>query len=239
MEPFETFEHDGITVEIHYDEDGGDHGGPRDADNLTTMVCWHPDYVLGDEQFVSPDGRGAVEPVPGEQWYVARDQCKLRPTSMEHLQRYLTLMRKAIHVRPLYLLDHSGLSLRCGSASPFDPGGWDTTMVGFIYTTHERVTELCGDGEKYHSDEWLAEQVEQDVRIYDDHLRGCYYGFVVAPGTADEDSCWDFLGDPDAEGGCKDEAKAVAAYIAKERAELRALPWLPTFGNPIMAGGAR
>jgi hypothetical protein len=232
MEPIDTYEHEGITIHVYHD-DHPEAGNPREGDQLTTFVCWHPDYVLGDEQFVSPDGRGAVATKAGEQWHEARDRCRLRPTSMEHLQRYLGITRKAVCILPLYLLDHSGISMRSGSPSAADPGGWDTTMVGFVYTTHERVTELCGDGEKYHSDEWIREQVEQDVRLYDMYLQGAVYGYVVAEGSHEESSCWGFLGWDHEKSGLLMEAKAEAADIAEERARTRALPWLPTFGNAI------
>lgn len=211
MQPLETYEHAGIPIEIHYDEDA-EHANPRDCDNVTTMVCWHPDYVLGDMQIRDGAGRGAVETPFGETW-------KNRGSfnSMEHLRRYLTLCHGAVGIRPLYLLDHSGLSIRAGSPSLADPGGWDTTMCGFVYCTHERLTELCGEGPKYHTDEWIAEVIKQDVSCYDDYLRGAVYGYVVARGTEDEESCWGFLGDPDAEGGLKNEANAVAEQIARDR----------------------
>jgi hypothetical protein len=226
MEAFEQFEVDGVTVEFHYDEWGGEHCNPRDMDNVTTMVCWHPDYVLGDEQFTDYDGRGAVE-TPFD-----TGNSSVGIVSMEHLRRYLGICRQAIHIRPLYLLDHSGLSIRAGSPSAADPGGWDTSMVGFVYTTHERITEQCGEDARYHTAKWIAEQVEQDVRLYDSYLQGEVYGFVVAPGSADEDSCWGFLGDPD-ESGMRSEATSGARCIAAERKRLRELPWLPTFGKQV------
>lgn len=217
MQPFETFEHEGVTVEIHYDE-CGEAADPRQCDNLTTMVCWHPDYLLGDEQIRG--SRGQVE----TPFHEGGDGV----TSMMQVYRYLGIVREGVCILPLYLLDHSGISIRAGSPSPFDNPvvrrddfgqgmGWDTSMVGFVYTTHERITELCGDDAKYHSEEWIREAVAQDVRSYDDYLTGSVFGFVVAPDSEDEASCWGFLGDPDAEGGCRDEAKATAAVIAKDR----------------------
>lgn len=226
MQPIDTYEHAGIAIHVYHD-DHPEAGNPREGDQLTTMVCWHPDYVLGDEQFRAPNGRGAVD-VPFYEGYSSEGI-----TSMEHLRRYIGIVRKGVCILPLYLLDHSGLSIRAGSASPADPGGWDTTHVGYVFTTHERITELCGDDEKYHSDEWIHEQVRQDVRLYDQYLQGAVYGYVVAEGSHEESSCWGFLGWDHEESGLLMEAKAEAQDIADERARTRALPWLPTFGNAI------
>jgi hypothetical protein len=234
MEPIDTYEHEGITISV-YPDDEGVAGDPREGDQITTMVCWHPDYVLGDEQFVSPDGRGAIA---GRRDRHGPPTDYLRGVqSMEHLRRYIGIVRKGVCILPLYLLDHSGLSIRAGSPSPFDSAGWDTTVVGFVYTTHERITDLCGDGELYHSDEWIHEQVLNDVNLYDQYLQGAVYGYVVAEGSHEESSCWGFLGWDHEKSGLLMEAKAEAKDIAEERARTRALPWLPTWGKPIMAAG--
>lgn len=149
MQPVETYEHQGVTVEIHYDEDAGEFCNPRNNDgNLTTMVCWHPDYILGDEQLRGE--RGAVETV------FESEHGRTDVSSMRHLYRYLTLMRGAVCVLPLYLYDHSGISISAGTGNPFDNPtvrrdefgrgmGWDTSMVGFVYTTRERLVENCGE----------------------------------------------------------------------------------------------
>lgn len=223
----EKYDHEGIPVEIHYDEEGGEYADPRQGDNLTTMVCWHPDYVLGDEQFCNPDGRGALD--RDRHGAVRNYAGEFR--SMEHLRRYIGIMRQGVCILPLSIYDHSGISMYVGGRHdfPFDTAGWDTTHVGFIYTTHERITELCGEGEEYHSGEWIEKQVRQDVETYNLYLTGQVYGYVVAPGAEDAESCWGFLGDE----GVKEEANAVAASIAEARREARAHPWLPTFGNPI------
>jgi hypothetical protein len=233
MEPIDTYEHEGITINV-YPDDSPEAGNPREGDQLTTLVCWHPDYVLGDEQIQG--SRGAVETPFHEGGEGV--------TSMRQVYRYLGIVREAVCILPLYLYDHSGISITAGAPNPFDNPtvrrddfgqgmGWDTSMVGFVYTTHERITELCGDGEPYHSDEWIREQVEQDVRLYDMYLQGAVYGYVVAEDSHEESSCWGFLGWDHEQSGLLMEAKAEAADIAEERARLRALPWLPTFGNSI------
>lgn len=203
----EQYEHEGVTVNIYYDTDTRD---PRpDYDHLGTMVCWHPDYILGDFQFRG--GRGAVETPYREGW---KGDNSFR--SMEQLHRYIGIARQGICILPLTLYDHSGISIRVGSGpGPWDPGGWDSTMVGFIYTTHERVTELCGDGEEeYHTEQWIREALVGEVKEYNSYLTGEVYGFVVDEGGPDEESCWGFIGDI---GYCKEEANSSAEYAAKAR----------------------
>ena len=45
----ERFEHCGLTVRIGWEEDSSLFNPRSDGDcHLGTMVCWHPDYMLGD-----------------------------------------------------------------------------------------------------------------------------------------------------------------------------------------------
>lgn len=219
MEPIETYQHEGITVELHYDEDG-EHANPRQHDNVTTLVCWHPDYILGDYQLRDEEGRGAVDNV------FETDRGRTDFDSMRTLHRYLTLMRDARRVTPLYLYDHSGISMRAGSPSPFDNPtvrsdefgqgmGWDTSMVGFAYCTDERLTELCGEDPKFHTDEWIDKAIDEDVRYYSLYLEGQVYGYVVDPDGPDEESCWGYVGDE----SVREEANHAAKYVAKQKRE--------------------
>lgn len=207
----ETFECAGLTVRIGWEEDSSPFN-PRGECNLGTMVCWHPDYILGDEQISA--NRGAVDRDKNgsarSMFQSEKGGTELR--SMEHLERYLTLMRGALVTIPLYLLDHSGISMSAGAPSIGDTpmGGrdhhgnarmWDTTMVGYIYTTAERVAELCGAADYKPSDfegtqgQWLAEQLRYEVSEYDSYLTGDVYGYVITDDTGDErDSCWGLIG---------------------------------------------
>lgn len=212
MEAFETFEHAGLTVELHFDTEPE---SPREWSNLGVMYCWHPDYTLGDEQF----GRGDHE-------------------SMEDVISYLFRERKAKVVLPLFLYDHSGISMR--ASAPIardhstlrdlqatdrfmgDSAGWDTSHVGFIYTNDELQEEIGTP------DELLAEVLASEVSTYDDYLTGQVYGYIVKGEDGEDldtldDSCWGFYGLEDV----RSEGKSAAEHCAKEieRENIEAAYW--------------
>jgi hypothetical protein len=161
----EEFEVGPLKVTIGYDEASG--CNPRTSwDNLGTMTCWHPDYVLGDEQFHAPTGRGAVETkLPGDPYFEA----------LEDVAEYLEKKRKAICIMPLILYDHSGITIKVGKVGdiPGDAAGWDTTPVGFIWTSLERIKELGAPNEA------IEKQLQGEVEIYDRYLRGDVFYYTI------------------------------------------------------------
>lgn len=217
---------DGFTAEIRYEEHIEEFFSPREADNLGTMVCWHPDYYLGDEQIKNPEGRGAVRTI----FETERGRTDFR--SMETVERYLKLARGAVVTIPLYLLDHSGISMSAGEPSPFDNPrvksdhhgnslGFDTTHVGYIYTTRERIEELCGPPQiesdpfycprtwttgratgykdpnwKGTAVEWIVKQLQVEVSQYDSYLRGnVVFTSTFGGDPADNETVGGFLPD--------------------------------------------
>jgi hypothetical protein len=205
----EKFTHAGCTITIGTEDWDAEHANPRQDENYGTMVCWHPDYILGDEQVSG--SRGAVENV------FETERGRTDFASMEQIERYLRVMRGAVAILPLYLLDHSGISMSAGSntvgrgdtAIPGggtdswnNPRGWDTSMVGFIYTTVADAEKLCGkcrrcDGAEadcplcegtglYCPDDWTGtargwavKQLREEVRYYDAYLQGSVYYYTV------------------------------------------------------------
>lgn len=215
---------DGITAEVVAEQYVDENFDPRGADNLGIMVCWHPDYYLGDEQIRDGDGRGAVK---------TEHKHSSRIRSMGTLARWATLIERAPCVLPLYLYDHSGISMSAGSglivgetpSGGYDefgsPRGWDTTLCGIIYTTPERIAELCGDP-RYKPDgfdgtheEWIATQLRQDVAIYDRYLRGEVYYWRVAE-YAIEDGEPDYEEEVETFEGCGGYLPNVSAPFAAE-----------------------
>ena len=158
---------EGMRLEIYADDDPLD---PRkEWDNFGHMVCAHRQYQLGDEQL---DTSGF--------------------SSWDEVADYLEAERGAVIILPLYLFDHSGLSISVGSSHfrMCDPQGWDWGQVGFIYATMDDVTKEYGDTMP-ESIRKAEELLCTEVDTYDKYLTGEVYGFKLFS-DVEIDSCWGF-----------------------------------------------
>lgn len=205
----ETVEMDhGVTVELFHDDDPQD---PRtEWGNCTTMLCSHPRYTLGDEQFAGVD-----------LW----DDPEDGPTTLEE---WLREEHDAVLFAPLFLFDHSGLSMSMGEVNSTDvsragrfvgdEAGWDTSAVGFIIMTAAQMdefTDAANDDTARLARCQMAMAAE--VRTYDQYLTGDVYGYRVTDQWGDElDSCWGFYGGDYALG----EATAAGECAVKSRETL-------------------
>lgn len=112
---------------------------------------------------------------------------------------------------PLYLYDHSGITM---STKPFSCP-WDSGQVGVIYCTYERIRQEYDlnpgkiPGETIRR---VIEILEQDVRTYDQFLRGAVYGYVVEDADGGHlDSCWGIYQD--------ESPTADDSYVYKQAVE--------------------
>lgn len=129
---------------------------PRDGSGLTKMVCFHKKYELGDEHdYRVGDFNG---------W-------------RELEERLVKDGAKAI--LPLYLYDHSGLSM---NTSGFDCH-WDSGQVGFIYVDEKEMENFDNDLDKA-----FAFMVEE-VNDYDNYLSGEYFIVTVSDEKPSDCSC--------------------------------------------------
>jgi hypothetical protein len=170
---------------------------PREEfDHVGKMVCFCNRYKLGDKHEFS------------------------NPTeAMEHIKA-----TKAIWL-PLYLYDHSGITMNTTGFGHCDPGCWDSGQVGYIFIEREKVLEEYSAKALTKKIRDKAEELLRgEVEEYDQYLTGQVYGFVVKKGVVKEDSSWGFFGD---DGYCLDEAKSVVDYnvnieIAKHAKKVKA-----------------
>jgi hypothetical protein len=180
----ETYKRNGLTVSIEQDMDPE---SPREWDNFGTMICSHSRYTLGDEQFNPDDFDG---------W--------------DDLKKYLKKERNAEIILPLYLYDHSGITMyTTGDTRYRQHEAWDSGQVGFIYATKEKVDdEFDGDKEK------AKQCLIGEVKTYDQYLTGEVYGFTIKDDHDNlVDSCYGFYSEQDA----IDEANSVADHEEKPK----------------------
>lgn len=231
MHAVEQYEHAGVQVEIFYDPDGF---SPRDADNLGDMYVSYRGHDLGDHQLPS-DGLPEIAcPVcesrdaePSEEVCErCEDWGQISPTLGEWLASI-----NAIAAMPLFVHDHGMIAIRGGhlvmleddkvdpedtdSVGRFvgDAQGWDTSFVGFMIATEERIEQLCGSAAEYRRKDWLESALRAELAEYGRYLAGEVYCYRVADGTPFEDSCSGFIGIE----YVKEEAEAAAELAAAQQ----------------------
>jgi hypothetical protein len=110
----------------------------------------------------------------------------------------LTEQMEGMVIMPLFLYDHSGITMSC---SPFSCP-WDSGQVGWIYADAGMIKENYGEVTP-ETIERARSLLESEVKEYDYYLTGQCYGFKLFKGDAETESCWGFLG----------EINDVAGYI--------------------------
>ena len=142
-----------------------DAGDPRkEFDQLGEMLCFHREYNLGDKHSYT------IEEV----------------RELAESEDWLCL--------PLYLIDHSGLSMRTHDFRDCDPGGWDSGQVGYIGISYSKAREEFGS-ELSNAELWerVSNVLRAEVAVYDSYLRGAVYGYTVEDSDGETvGSCWGF-----------------------------------------------
>lgn len=158
---------------------------PRNWDNLGTMICFHSRYNLGDEH----------------PWTV--DEAKEIAGSKD----YISL--------PLYLYDHSGISMSTRSfVGRAHHAEWDSGQVGFIWVAKEDVlSEFNRKKMSNKLEHHVLRILKSEVEIYDQYLRGDVYCFSIEKNEDIFDSCCGFYGFD----YCLEEAKDIIKHATKEQ----------------------
>ncbi len=104
------------TIKIIHDPDPE---SPRDYDNLGNLACWHRRYNLGDSHDHDDPRDLLIE------------LCDLDSDTALSMNGLFTRAEKRAVILPLYLYDHSGITMNTtGFHCP-----WDSGQVGYIYAT--------------------------------------------------------------------------------------------------------
>lgn len=167
---------------------------PREDDNLGTMVCFHNGYNLGDNHEFRQE-----------------DYC-----GWDELENAIIKSEDVGVILPLYLYDHSGITMR---TRPFSCP-WDSGQVGFIFISKEKMRhEYSYKRISKKLRKRVEGYLEAEVKTYDQYLTGEMYGFSITNTEIDDDidSCWGFYGIED----CLEQAEGVVqACIKYENKEL-------------------
>jgi len=226
-ESVERYHYKDYVIVVESDDDPMN---PRiDFDNAGTMICCHSRYDLGDEAGEGLKSHQDLLNHMGEQcdsWQTLIDrQDKREDDSLiaysntqywdefvqECRDEQLELMSKELIILPLFLYDHSGITMNTSGFSC----NWDSGQVGYIYITKKQAVAEWG---KVRCTKKVIERatnyLKGEVETYDQYLTGAVYGRkILAPlevGAIDEDddpedeefddlreevdSCWGFFG---------------------------------------------
>lgn len=109
------------------------------------------------------------------------------------VQQCIALLEPYVLCMPLWLYDHSGLSMSCGKAGNPYSDNWDSGVVGFAVVEKAKLLNevqeayINADGDyDYRSltdDNWkktAEELVIEETRIYDEYLQNEVYWYEVA-----------------------------------------------------------
>jgi len=182
MEATETKTIGKYKIEIFPDEEPYN---PRDDDNLGTMICFHNRYSLGDDHSYSSSD------------YSGWDEMKRAIIKKENVGVIL----------PLYLYDHSGITMNTEGFSC----RWDSGQVGWIFISKEKIRK---EYSVKRISEKLMERIDEclkaEVSTYDQYLTGDVYGFCITDTETGEemDNSWGYYGD-----SCMEEAEAVVKHL--------------------------
>lgn len=168
---------------------------PRtDYDNLGRMVCFHRRYTLGDKHDYNTDHYDG---------WVA-------------LRAAITEGENAVVILPLFLYDHSGITMSCSTEtfSACDSACWDWGCVGFIFARREDV--LKEYSKKRISKKTLdnvTKVLVGEVETYDQYLTGDVWGYIIEDDDGEHlESCWGFYGRE----YCEQEAADMVKYLKQE-----------------------
>lgn len=200
--PVETIEYKGFKIEIYSDDDATD---PREWDNLGIMACFHNQYTLGDYKLVKDEYSG------------------LRSNNFsgwQEMSEYIIKELNAYVILPLYMYDHSGITISTGKFSC----PWDSGQIGFIFVTKEAVKKEWGKLGRW-TRRKVTRMLKNEVKTYDDFVTGAVYGYQIKDKDGEEldgpdimDSCWGFYGYKYEENGLLEDARSNIDWIIKNRA---------------------
>lgn len=199
---------EGRTLKIYQDYDAR----LEDDSFVSHVFAWHSRYLLGqriarpdsDLELIEAQATAVMNATAQDHRWESLDRALTSLCSSRTEEQFLsrqasvaTAMNALCVIRPLYMYDHSGVTV---STTPFNDR-WDSGQVGFVFYVKE---DSFTPGELRR---WTAKKqkealniIEADVHMLDCYLRGDVWGYEIS----DEGSCWGFFGDGLVESGIFD-----------------------------------
>jgi len=188
----------GYTICIYRDEYIGD--PIREELMAATFACFHRRYRLGHDNVEQkmlddlgkPEFDGTI------------------PELADALEK------EGAEVAPLYLYDHSGITISTG---PFNCP-WDSGQLGVVYMTKKQMRETyCVKRVTKKIREKARALIESEVKFYDDYLVYGGFGYTIKDPDGNEmDSLWGFYGGDFEKNGLLAEAKSeIEWYVTQAR----------------------
>jgi hypothetical protein len=177
-------------LEIEHDNDPLN---PRtEWDNLGTMVCFHKSYNLGDKT----------------------DYKSGNYDSWDELEKDIIKCENVGVILPLYLYDHSGITMNTTGFSC----NWDSGRVGFIFISKEKMLKEYGGKivTKKLKDK-VTEYLKGEVETYDKYLTGDVHIYKLYEVTTCDlghehkelvESCGGYFGEEE----CRSEGESMMKY---------------------------
>ncbi len=238
MPDVESYQRNGFTVTIWYDEDGESPRGEQEY-AVSGLVMWGRNYNFPNDAGINLDdfhGWGEIAERLLKPYAVTdgddADTVVARFATEQEGSEHITGLwgsddddRYSVNadpveggpvllVLPVWVYEHSSISFSAGSRGwPFDDR-WDSAQAGVAYMTAAHWANLMGvDVPWTGSEEQLARATEvlrQEVTTYGQYVNGECYGFTVTDwdGEDVEGPCGGFIGDD----GLREEANMAADY---------------------------
>jgi hypothetical protein len=179
-------------LKIEHDDDPMN---PRtDWDNITTMICFHKRYDLGDKT----------------------DYKSNNFDSWDELKTQIESDYKVLMIKPLYMYDHSGITI---STSPFGCN-WDSGQIGWVFIDKDNLQRISGDSDGFNELN-LEEITDSEVKTYDQYITGEVYRYTIyeietcSLGHEHKnfvEGCGGYFGEEE----CENEGKSVLQHLEKE-----------------------
>ena len=176
-------------------EQDNDPMNPRtDWDNITTMICFHKRYDLGDKTNYKSS----------------------QFDSWDELKEQIESDYKVLMIKPLYMYDHSGITI---STSPFGCN-WDSGQIGWVFIDKDNLQRISGDSDGFNELN-LEEITDSEVKTYDQYITGEVYRYTIyeietcSLGHEHKnfvEGCGGYFGEEE----CENEGKSVLQHLEKE-----------------------